>query len=355
MSTVEHSVPAAINLAWDLEIGRWQESFVSELEDGSAVERTYWERAKRTYSGDFSDWKMGTTFNENLRSWDRFLTHVRNKRSSFYLTEAVAESHDNILLGYGNGTRTVFPYPVVGGAIATQTNMVMVDGKSDATATVYVANALPEICADCSSAAAAYVTAIGGATFSLAEWESRDGLYSLYCNPGTLPYGHEIPVAQRPAAAAGQVWTATASVKGNGTFLLEIVFYTGGGVAIAPVASTSQAADWTRWYDVSKTDTAPATTATVGVRLTRTAGGAENWLVGAQGLARGDVARWWLPSAGMYNVILASAPSAGAIVTTSFLGQRIVRCRMNNSKLNARREARGDALVPFEAVEEWEV
>lgn len=355
MSTVEHSIPAELLLGWDLDIGRWQEAHVTEGEAGAVVERTYWDRSKRTFRGNFTDWGLeGAAYNARLRQWHRFLEHVKNRRSAFYLPEVLTEQHDNVLLGYGDGTRTVFPYPVAGGAIVTTDNMAMVDGTIQPTAAAYVANALPEICAACSDVSATYLTAVGGANFGASTWETRDGLYAIFGNPGTLPYGHEIPWAQLPLAAEGQVWIAMCSLKGNGTFKLEIIFYTAGGTEIGTPESTTQAGTWTQWYDVAKSATAPATTAKVGMRLTRTAGGAENWLVGAQGLARGNAARWWLPSAGMYNVHLAAAPSAGATVTASFLGKRIVRARLDDSKITSGREALGDTTAGFSAIEDWE-
>lgn len=357
MSTVEHSVPSELLLGWDLDIGRWQEAYITEFEAGAVVERTYWDRPKRTYNGTFCDWGLeGAAYNSRLRQWQRFLEHVRNKRSAFYLPEVLTEQHDNVLLGYGDGSRTVFPYPVVGGAIWTVDNFVMVDGTPSTSAPTYVANALPEACAACSSISATYLTAVGGATFGLETWDTRDGIYGLFGLPATpLPYGHSIPLAQCPVADANEVWTAMVSFKGNGTFKLEIIFYDGGGSPIGTPASTTQVGDWTRWYDLSKTDTGPTGAKKVGMQLTRTVGSGENWLVGAQGLTRGNAARWWLPSAGMYNVHLASAPSAGATVTASFLGKRIVRARLDNSKIASSREALGDTIANFSAIEDWEV
>lgn len=356
MAVVEHALPSDLDLAWDLEIGRWQETYVTEFEAGKVVERTFWDRPKRTYRGRFTEWALaGGSYNDKLRQWQRFLAHIRNKEDAFYLTEVLTEQHDNVLLGYGDGTRTVFPYPVTGASHDDGTNIIFVDGVPQTSlATIFDANTLSDDCATCTSAAAS-MAGFGTLVAGTQEWATRDGLTATQIRSVTPSAGHTLPTAERQTASPGEVWVAMLSVIGAGTFTLELLYRDAGGSILGTPASTpATVVTWAAWTDLSISGTAPAHTALADLRFTCTAGGATGYSFDCQGLARGNVARWWLPSVGMSNAILSSAPAAGASVTTSFLGRRIARVRMNETRIESSREAIGDASASFSAIEDWE-
>lgn len=344
--SVEHSLPPDLTLASPLKIGRGQPALVTTYENGAELSRSFVDRARRTYSGEFLEFRDTST---KLRQYEAWLGHIANRLRPWWLAEANAGYHRGLWCGIGDGARKAFAVPLLGASGVT----ILVAGTySESYSLADAANLLADD--DASMDAITGWEVAASCILAQADGLSADRVYSLMVTPSAAAAnGAQLTDAACPAVTVGEQYTALASARGAGSARVRISWLDSGYSVLNTSTGTTTALSATAWTQLTVTGTAPASAAYARIDVQKTTTETSKWFIDCVGLAPGDFPDWFLPSVAPPVAVFSAAVALNSVIEASGHGRLLAQVRLLEDEETFSQRLTGHSLPSFRARETW--
>jgi hypothetical protein len=331
---IEHSIPPDSYLLAPGNPGFLRDAKVINGMTGKRDTLTFWDDNKRTASGTLA--LPDTTNAERLL--ELFFQQVRSQYlnehpGQFWLLEDESRVHSpKLRCGAGDGSRTTFVVPLVGGSA-----MTFFDARTPQESGVtfhQIANLGTNNQATLSGGnTTGWIPLVGGATetLSIESGFALDGIYCLKVTPGAGAEANHTAMWDNDSAyvpvTAGEVYTGTAHVLAESDseeYVARIAFYQSDGTFISTVTGTAvTATNKGTWYGLtfSTPATAPALAARAVLLVQRNTSSSTIFWVDGCAINPGDLKSVYYPAQSPGAVEFTAAPTSGNVIECSGTGQ----------------------------------
>jgi len=308
------------------------DQIVTEFQTGGRMVRDLGTRNLRRFALDLSVFPGDSV---QLDELDAFLDDIRIQGTPFWLTEPESRIVRQLpLWPPPDGSRTTFVRPLVG---SSPTEEIFADGLSDSISSTEhsTANFVTENMANAKTDMTGLLL-VGTCTLARSTAIAAVGRTSIKVNPSS-PYsgtGVITDLVDLPSSMTTGYndITGHAAVWGNGTFQITIETHQAGG-GIITSASNTVTGTAGRWVTVTATAAAPPSLgiAFAKVKIIRTTTEANDFYIGALGIAPGDLEYWFPPEANVGVIEFGTAHNAETDLTVSGEGYPLARVRLETS------------------------
>lgn len=326
--------------------------------DGTELFWTTWPGAKQTYQvtmavDDGTDPELSGQ-RSKLKAWRNQLSvNVYNNYKRFWLTEVDLDYSRHVLCGWGDGTTTTFPIPI-NGLDASSDIGIYVNGalQTSGYSTAYSSQLLTDqLCSSVDEATTGWAAIGSGATITSDRRQSAEGTHSVRVDGSFTGTGAVTASLVQPVAASTE-YSATFHCKGTGTVVARI-WWQSGAITGAPVDGTPVVLTGDSWQEVTVTGTSEATSDAATVRVYRTTANLVPYWFDMVGFGRGATSRVWLPSKSPGVVVFDSAPTDGAVITSSGYGKRMTPVREDSAKGSWTLDVAGQPTMRLKLTEQF--
>lgn len=338
-STFPPEVPLADGLSKSL---IQPDAVVGEGTTGPRQSIAYRDAPRLNYSASFDFQRFD---GDRLERLEAFFERVRVLVDPFFLIEPLTTRIRRAIAGphSGDGSTTTFLLPFLNDVVLTGVD-VYLEGvvQSDAQVTLHQSSNVVPTDADFNgdggihgAQADSVSTTLLSTTAALTLISRNDaiaGITAFVFYPAAAAAGHYIKQTAIPVTV-GQVYTATvaldAQATGNHTVAIDWKTSGGGSAGTSASATVNVAATGQRYLTV--TGTAPATSVTAHVSMTRDVSAAAPLIVGGFALSPGNRGVFQRPSCANALAEFVTAPADLARVRASGLGKRVVLVEHKNA------------------------
>lgn len=278
--------------------------------------------------------------NNRLAMFEAFLDQTGLGNEVFWLHLPVSRKHRDLYCGpQGNGSRTVFPYP-----LTQSSGEVITVGGEPKPSSDYTLHAAANVVSDEQASPEGGTTSevetisSPSSTISVIYGIAKWGIACYKGVPAGSASGHGLQVKNDstyrvPVSASTDYRVAAAILDLEAAnWRTEVQFYTSGGAPTgSQVNGDNTACSASAWTWIEDTMTSPADAATALIRVARQATSDKTWYVDCLATIPDEFDRWWYPSSAPGLIKFSSAPASLARVIAAATGELVVPVRLAQS------------------------
>lgn len=353
--TLERSMPYGSYMLAPINFDRYKPVMRQESAMGKVAKHTRFRRSKFSYDGSLvmpDDVDSRALMSVFLHQTDSLKT---NRNDYFWVYEDVEEFYPELYCGVGDGSKTSFIVPLIGGSEVS----IFVDDVIQETGYTFheESNYLTDQEASVIDGDASEFYPVGVISLSAVRSQSLDGMYSIKATPpspaanlGLYTMGYNpVTVGNNYFGAAWYI-----GLGGSLTVRTDILWYNGSYSLIGTSTGTGVTLQDNIWKESICEDVAPASSVYARLQCRRITSSENPFWIDCMSLGPGDLDAYFIPTYCPGVVEFDSAPSSGEVITCSGLGKLTTRSEFIDGTQGMQIMANGDVLVRrFRTIELW--